>query len=198
MAEVISSHSRATQEPNTAPPRRSHLARTQAPPPRQVTHPHGLHPNRNDRNRTVPGSNAWGVAGLTASIIGLFTCGMFSPFGLLLSLIGLAKTPRTNAAVGSLIGAGGSAMFAVFFAFSFFSGFNTAIALEEAASDLDNHYYSAGVYPTEEEAESLLWYHEDAWGRPLRYQRNWDDGFELRSAGLDGTFGTPDDHTLVR
>jgi hypothetical protein len=143
-------------------------------------------------------SNALGIAGLTTSIIGILTCGAFSPIGLLLSMIGLFKAPRGNAVAGSLLGGLGSLMFSAFFIYGFFSGFTTAIELEDAAAHIDGYYYNAGDYPSPEEAESLLYGHEDAWGQPLRYERRWPDGFEVRSAGLDGAFDTSDDHALVR
>ena len=142
--------------------------------------------------------NALGVAGLTTSIIGILTCGMFSPIGLFLSIIGLFKAPRGNAVAGSLLGACGSLILAIFFMYGFFSGFNTALELEDAAAHIDGYYYSAGNYPTPEEAETLLYGHEDAWGQPLRYEPRWPDGFEIRSAGLDGAFDTSDDQALVR
>ena len=190
-AEVISSVSRSSQ-PNPqqhAPPRRPGNASPYASPR------HTGHAHHSDRPK---GTNGLGIAGLTTSIIGLLTCGMFSPIGFFLSLIGLAKAPRGNAIAGTLVGAMGSLMFAIFFAYGFFSGFNTAMELEDAAMHVDNYYYEVGDYPSEEEADMMLFGHEDAWGQPLRYERRWPDGFEIRSAGLDGAFDTTDDHALVR
>lgn len=187
-AEVIAS---ATRDPRQSSPRSD---ATQSPyaSPRHTgpAHPYHATPPR--------GTNAMGIAGLTTSIIGVLTCGMFSPIGLFLSVIGLFKAPRGNAVAGSLLGVMGSMMLSVFFLYGFFSGFSTAIELEDAAAHIDGYFYSAGDYPSTEEAETLLYGHEDAWGQPLRYERRWPDGFEIRSAGLDGAFDTSDDHALVR
>lgn len=167
----------------TAPPQRR-------PQPRKHAPQQPVQPPR--------GGNALGVAGLTASILGLLTCGMFSPIGLLLSLIGLRKAPRGASVGGTAIGAIGSCMFAVFFAYGFFGGFTTALELEEAASEMDAYYAQAGDYPSDEEAAYLLADNQDAWNQSLRYHRNWDGGYEIRSAGLDGAFNTSDDHTVKR
>lgn len=177
--------------------------RRQSPGRRQGDHGPYASPQHAGRHHRPPAnyhrpSNAMGIAGLTTSIIGVLTCGMFSPFGLFLSLIGLFKAPRGNAIAGTLLGGFGSLIFATFFMYGFFSGFSTAIELEDAAEHIDGYYYTAGDYPSPEEADTLLWGHEDAWGQPLRYERRWPDGFEIRSAGLDGAFDTADDHALVR
>lgn len=58
-----------------------------------------------------PSNNSLGVAGLIVSIAGFFTCGMLSPIGLLLSLVGLLKAPRGAAIAGSILGFFGSGLF---------------------------------------------------------------------------------------
>ncbi len=184
MAEVVGSPTQRAQQPS-------------AENPYAPSQHHAAQPTRHDgpRNR---GGNSLGVAGLTTSIIGLLTCGTFSPIGLLLSMIGLRKAPRGNAIAGSLLGAAGTFLFAVLFTFGLFSGFTTAVEMEDAAAQIDGYYYTYGEYPSEYEGAEILAYETDAWNQPLRYQRTWPDGYEIRSAGLDGAFDTADDHALVR
>jgi len=214
LAEVVSAcrddqRQMPPSRPNAHVPGASHpqAAGGQAAPTGPHSHPHRPQQRRAPQYRphaqrrqsgAHPRGNGLGVAGLTASIIGVFTCGTFSPIGLVLSLFALAKAPRGNAVAGTLVGAAGSVLFAMFFAYGFFSGFSTAVTLEDAAAEIDDYYYTAGDYPNEHEAADLLAGHEDAWDRPLRYQRNWPDGYEVRSAGFDGAFDTADDHALVR
>lgn len=55
-----------------------------------------------------PGSNGLGVAGFVLSLIGLLSCGLLSPVGLILSLAGLSKEPSGLAVAGTIIGGLGS------------------------------------------------------------------------------------------
>lgn len=48
-------------------------------------------------------SNGMGIAGFICALIGLVTCGLTTPFGLLFSFIGLFKAPRGMAVAGFLI-----------------------------------------------------------------------------------------------
>src|SRR5688572_12689736 len=48
-------------------------------------------------------SNGMGMAGFIVSLIGLLTCGLLAPIGLLLSLLGLLKRPRGFALAGLII-----------------------------------------------------------------------------------------------
>ena len=185
-AEVINSAIRTTQH---APPQRGHAHRTF---PARPQHARQQRPDKKDEG------NSLGVAGLTTAIVGLFTCGLFSPVGLILSMFGLLKAPRGHAFAGTIAGSIGSVALAFAITLGLFTEFNTAIELEDAATSIDCYYYDSGDYPTEEEADSMLAGREDAWGQPLRYERRWPEGFEIRSAGLDGSFGTSDDHKLVR
>lgn len=57
--------------------------------------------------------NGVGLAGFVVSIIGLLSCGSLSIIGLLISLCGLVKQPRGMAIAGTIIGALGSAFFAL-------------------------------------------------------------------------------------
>src|SRR3954471_6265213 len=60
-----------------------------------------------------PPSNNLGLAGFVTSLLGLLSCGVLSPIGLLLSLIGLTKQPRGFAVAGTIIGLIGSVFLAV-------------------------------------------------------------------------------------
>lgn len=168
---------------NALPPRRP------APPPFD---PHLHKPPVPPRS-----SNGLGIAGLTTSILGIFTCGTFSPIGLLLSLIALIKAPRGTAIAGSIIGAVGSGMFLAMFAYGFYGGFFTALALDDAALHIEAYRADAGDLPDDTMGKQLVACEKDAWNRELRYSRTWC-GYEIRSAGLDGAFDTSDDHTVVR
>ncbi len=55
-----------------------------------------------------PTSNALGLAGFITSIVGILSCGILSPIGLILSFIGLFKRPRGFAIAGTIIGFIGS------------------------------------------------------------------------------------------
>ncbi len=88
-------------------------------------------------------------------------------------------------------------MFLILFGYGFYGGFFTAIALEDAASEIDSYYMAHGDLPDDNKGCHLITHEKDAWNRPCRYCRTWT-GYEVRSAGLDGEFDTSDDHTVVR
>src|SRR3954447_25698103 len=52
----------------------------------------------------APPTNGLGLAGSITSLVGIVTCGVLSPVGLLLSLIGLLKSPRGFAVAGTVLG----------------------------------------------------------------------------------------------
>jgi hypothetical protein len=62
---------------------------------------------------THPPANNLGLAGFITSILGLISCGVLSPIGLLLSLIGLTKRPRGFAIAGTVIGIIGTVFLAL-------------------------------------------------------------------------------------
>lgn len=53
-------------------------------------------------------SNGFGTAGFVLSLVAIATCGILSPIGLILSIIGLFKQPRGMAAAGTVLGTLGS------------------------------------------------------------------------------------------
>ncbi len=54
--------------------------------------------------RPRPRSNGLGVAGFVTSLVGLLTCGVLSPFGLMLSVPALVRGPRGFAMAGTVLG----------------------------------------------------------------------------------------------
>lgn len=162
------------------------------------------------------GANSLAVAGFTLSLLGLIcACGLISPLGLLVSLLGLRNPGRPLAVSGVLIG-----------------GFGTLIALVEVAVggwvvyqysvqrpydvtgdvlwisrwDVEDEIERRGRMLTPEEGNELLLYNKDGWGTPLHYKplpgadlrlrMNRSDilhYFTLQSAGPDRVFDTPDD-----
>ena len=53
-------------------------------------------------------TNGLGIAGFIVSLVGFLSCGLLSPIGFLLSLVGLTKQPRGFAIAGAIIGAIGT------------------------------------------------------------------------------------------
>src|SRR5690348_9132833 len=53
-------------------------------------------------------TNGLGLAGFITSLVGIVTCGVIAPIGLVLSLFGLMKPPRGFAIAGTIIGLIGS------------------------------------------------------------------------------------------
>jgi hypothetical protein len=83
-------------------------------------------------------SNGLGTAGFIVSLVGLVTCGLLCPIGLLLSVFGLLKPPRGFAIAGTLIGGLGSIGF-VLFGLAFITallGFGAAA--DQAIKDMDS------------------------------------------------------------
>lgn len=158
-------------------------------------------------------SNGLGLAGFIVSLVGLVgTCGLLSPIGLVLSLIGLGKQPRGFAIAGAVIGAVGSLWVAGLVILVGAVGFAVALAAIAGAAfvvgsvlgsdvgtvvgEIKEHYDANGRVPyvlTEltDLAPPAL---NDEWGRPLIYEPDADGmGFTLRSAGEDGAEDTGDD-----
>lgn len=52
--------------------------------------------------------NTLGLVGLVLSAMGLFTCGILSPLGLLFSTLGMGREPRVMAIIGLVLGILGS------------------------------------------------------------------------------------------
>jgi hypothetical protein len=73
----------------------------------------------------------------------------------------------------------------------------TAMSLENAATKIEDYHADMGELPDDAVGSTILECEKDAWNNGLRYSRTWN-GFEVRSAGVDGAFDTLDDHTVLR
>lgn len=61
----------------------------------------------------VPATNGLGTAGFICSLLGIVTCGLLSPIGLLFSVLGIFRAPRGMAFAGGVLGAIGSVWLAL-------------------------------------------------------------------------------------
>ena len=154
-------------------------------------------------------TNGLGIAGFIVSLVGLVaTCGVLCPLGLSLSLFGLLKRPRGFAIAGTIIGLIGTASIALFFGFlatAAVRGARTAetaacmaqtkAVLAEAEEIIEMHRIDTGKLPGGIEGNKLLVELSDGWGGSIRYDREDDHRYLVRSSGEDGEFDTPDDVT---
>jgi hypothetical protein len=157
-------------------------------------------PSQPSQPRTA-GQNGLGIAGFVTSLVGIVTCGIIAPIGLLLSLIALFKRPRGFAVAGTVIGAVMS-IFLVVAGIGIVAGFlglaNSAKQfsavgnLTNAKTTVQNYMQSRGQLPSEGEAKNLITT-DDPWGKRIRYERIASDEYTLRSAGPDSQFNTSDD-----
>lgn len=153
-----------------------------------------------------PPTNGFGVAGFTVGILGLFTFGLLSPIGLILSFIGLFKKPRGFAAAGfamSLVGVGfiGTVTALPFVAHRHHQMARvdeanqqvTRNAIRSAISEIE---HSRQTGPSDNldgfQGNAVTVQYRDAWGNELRFDER-NDGFAVRSAGPDQNFDTADD-----
>jgi|TARA_B100000809_G_scaffold201992_1_gene202677 hypothetical protein len=151
-----------------------------------------------DGTQPVNQTNGLGIAGLVVSILGILTCGLISPLGLLLSLIALLKPPRGLAIAGTIVGFLGTG-FLVVFAWLIWMwvtiGVNTVKTRElalEARDVIEEYYTENAAYPDGIEGNKLIAGMVDAWDNDLRYDAD-DDSYLIRSASHDGDMDTDDD-----
>jgi hypothetical protein len=153
-------------------------------------------------------SNGLGIAGFVVSLVGILTCGLLCPLGLLLSLFGLLKRPRGMAIAGTVIGLIGTGFMVLvvgLFATALVSKVRTVEVsqkmaqtenvLAEAEQIVEAHRVETGELPGGIEGNKLLFHLHDAWGGSIRYDRLDDHSYLIRSPGEDGDFDTPDDVT---
>jgi hypothetical protein len=162
---------------------------------------------------THPPANNLGLAGFITSIIGLVSCGVLSPVGLLLSLIGLTKRPRGFAIAGTVIGIIGTVFLALVGVGIVLGilGIGAGVkALKEYAStheqamklyaELEQRQPQGGTgagastAPTLDAttANALAAKYNDGWGTPLRAEVA-AGVITITSAGRDKSFDTKDD-----
>jgi len=154
-----------------------------------------------------PSENGLGIAGFALSLIGLLSCGLLSPLGLIFSFTGMFRRPRGLAIAGlilslvgclwvvTLVAALGTSHFASFFAPLPTDLMMTQEAITRAEVRIEEFRAKHNALPDEKVGEDLIAGCRDRWNRWLRYERVGRDDFEIRSAGPDGRFDTPDDIT---
>lgn len=162
-----------------------------------------------------PRENFLGIAGFVVAIVGLvFTCGLLSPLGLLLSLAGLFSRPRGYAVAGVITGMFGS-LWIVLLVGAFWLSSTVTIAAKPAIEELVRHVGETATnvnsiaeakqkieafhsehqrWPDGVEGNKLIADCKDANGNSLRYETR-ENGYTIRSAGSDGEFDTDDDLT---
>ena len=159
------------------------------------------------------GSNRCGVIGLVLSIVGVCMCGLWllTIPGLVLSIIGLRKEPRTAATVGTIFGGIGIIEFILL------GPLMLGILLPSLASARDlaqeqkttNRIHAVqtasetfkadnGEYPTSmgqlEDAKILSSKEtKDSWDNGLKFVGGGETEPVITSSGRDGEFGTEDD-----
>lgn len=151
-------------------------------------------------------SNTYGILGCLFSILGIFTFGLASPIGLLLSLVGMTRRPRGAATVGLVLGGLGTA-FLAFAGWAAMAGFSaveydrqvaqTQIALARGVDEIEQFHSKQDELPHGITGNKTLISAglKDAWGNELRYDRLDENNFVVRSAGPDEQFDTSDDLT---
>lgn len=142
-------------------------------------------------------TNGLGIAGFVVSLVGILTCGLTSPIGLILSLFALKREPRGLAIAGTVIGGLGTLVVVGLVVMvmgnpDVWNGVKTGFTLTKAHAAIEEARGEDGALPGEEEGNRLIEEFEDGWGNPLIYELD-GDHYVIRSAGPDGKFGTADD-----
>ncbi len=164
---------------------------------------------------TPSGSNTCGVIGMILSIIGVCLCGLwlFTIPGLIISLIGLRKEPKTAAITGSVLGGIGILEFLILGPL-FLAIFLPAVARAQGAARItktnsnirfvhtasDMYHADHSQYPNSFDDLQDGYYIDrqstkDAWDNPLKFEGGGKSSPVITSAGRDGEFGTDDDLT---
>ncbi len=133
----------------------------------------------------------------TLGLVGFILAFCLSPIGLLLSLIGLGKTPRGFAVAGVIVGLIGTAIWAVVGYGIFVVGSmamdvkKSADAISAMQASIEGAKSADGMYPADLSGVSG---NADIFGNPYEYERSADGkGYLLTAKGKDGQFGTEDD-----
>lgn len=155
-------------------------------------------------------SNGLGLAGFIVSLVGLVSCGLLSPIGMVMSFVAMFRQPKGFAIAGFVIGLIGSAWAIILFVFvglgvlfalvaglvqgrGFFELMQDTFAMHAAIVqyEQDNDALPGSIDDlTGLDADTL----NDRWGRP--YRINYDPAtgeIEVISDGPDGVADTDDD-----
>ncbi len=160
----------------------------------------------------VKQSNGMGLAGFIVSLLGVISCGLLGPVGLILSIIGMRKEPRGFAIAGLVLGIIGSLWIVFILFFGGLAIVMTALGLgaalavagivaavgQNAISIVDavhDHHEANGVIPaTLDELNIAASERTDTWGNDFIYVPSGNEAtFLLISAGPDGIPGNNDD-----
>lgn len=152
--------------------------------------------------------NTMGLVGFILSLVGLLSCGLLCPVGLVLSIIGLKREPRGLAVAGTVIGGIGSLGIVIgvlFFgamiaacggAIAAGGGFKSFSDMLVIQQEVERYQSANGTLPsamnqlTGVPQASLT----DSWGTPYILTLSADGkSLELRSAGADKAMNTTDD-----
>lgn len=134
----------------------------------------------------------------TIGLVGFILSFCLSPIGLILSLIGLGKSPRGFAIAGVIVGLIGTAVWAfVGYGIAILAkGFALAVDYQAIQQSVDRHKTAnGGALPTDLAALGLSQDERtDPWGKEYRFTPS-SDGvtWTLTSAAFDGQFDTKDD-----
>ncbi|HEV7279486.1 MAG TPA: hypothetical protein VGN57_04665 [Pirellulaceae bacterium] len=155
-----------------------------------------------------PPANYLGTTGLVFSILGLVTCGVLSPIGLLLSVIGLTGKRRGGAIAGILLSLLGLAIPGALL-FSEWKEHRDSqrervvqqarATLESARVKIDEKRAEEKALPDGVAGNRLLLKEgfRDPWNSEIRYELHDDDrSYSLRSPGPDAKFDTRDDVSI--
>ncbi|MCH8270058.1 MAG: type II secretion system protein GspG [Planctomycetes bacterium] len=153
-------------------------------------------------------TNGLGVAGFVVSLLGLVSCGLISPIGLVMSAVAMKREPKGLAIAGFVIGLIGSLWLIPLFAFGLLGVFLPAIGAALVAADKVDAsvemssisvevraYVNENGSPPEALGELSLDtdLQTDPWGNPYRYLVDESGTWTLSSDGADGVAGTDDD-----
>jgi hypothetical protein len=151
-------------------------------------------------------SNNLGLAGFITSLLGILSCGVLAPIGLLLSLIGLTKQPRGFAIAGSIIGLIGSIFLALMGVGIVMGMLGLGAAAKVMKDYADAHQTARQVYLQLDQqrkqggaaidttaANAVASKHTDPWGTPLRAEVTANGAITVITAGRDKKFDTADD-----
>ena len=166
------------------------------------------------RPYNAPAENGMAIAGFVLSIVGLLSCCLTSPIGLILSIIGMKKTDQQGLAIAGLVLGilgtlgliaivayivivmvflGGVAFWATEAIGTASERARTNQAMDVARSTIESNVSRTRSLPSDSSGTSMVVRHRDAWNRSLRYERLGNNRYQIISSGPDKQFDTRDD-----
>lgn len=169
----------------------------------------------NENANAAPSGNRTGVVGLILSVAGVCLCGLWllTLPGLIISLVGLRKEPRTTAIVGTVFGAIGIVEFLILGPLLLGLMLPALSKARESARDtvtrnrINQAETSSSIFHTEhnrypksfEELEQSDYFlpsaKTDGWDNQMHFHGDGETPPTITSAGSDGVFDTEDDLT---